>query len=352
MKLKKVLGARILGIASALPANCRTLQEDAGLFPDADIEKISEATGVRKRHLVQGSLCTSDLCFAAAERLFALSNIDPMSIDTLIFVSQTPDYILPATSCSLHGRLGLRKDCASLDVNLGCSGYVYGLWLASTLIMSGGADRVLLLAGDTISRILSPKDRSVALLFGDAGTATILGRDDAADPMAFALGTDGKGQNNLIVPAGGFRMPRSAETCILKVCEGENLRSDENLYMNGAEIFSFTLKEVPSMITSLVDNFVEIDAVVMHQANKFMLEHIARRLKIPKEKNILALEDFGNTSSASIPLALTNTLASKLTEIPQRLLLAGFGVGYSWGAVTLSCGPICIPRIVLVPEVH
>lgn len=350
MKPTTIAGVRLTGIASAVPEHVRTVEEDAKAFPDSDVAKISEATGVRKRHVVSGGLCTSDLCFAAAERLLTESGIERASIDVLIFVSQTPDYVLPATSCSLHGRLALDKHCASFDVNLGCSGYIYGLWLASNLISCGSAKRILLLAGDTISRIAAPRDRSVALLFGDAGTATILERDDDAVPMSFVLGTDGSGQQNLMVPAGGFRAPRSEQTGLQTEREGGNIRSDEDLYMNGPEIFTFTLKEVPAMVKALVTDFDAIDAVVMHQANKFMLDYIAKRLKVPKDKLVVTLENYGNTSSASIPLALTDALAGKLRDTTLNLILAGFGVGYSWGGVTMTCGPMVMPELVVVPE--
>ncbi len=350
MTPKIIDGVRLVGISSAVPECIRNVKDDATVFPNSDISKISDNTGVLQRHVVTGNLCTSDLCFAAAEKLIAETNIDKSSIDVLIFISQTPDYVLPATSCSLHGRLGLGKNCMAFDVNLGCSGYVYGLWLSSSLIASGSAKRVLLLTGDTITRIASPTDRSVALLFGDAGTATLLEHDANAAPMSFSLGTDGSGQQNLIVPAGAFRKPHSEATCLPIEREGGNFRSDENLYMNGAEIFSFTLKEVPAMVKSLVTDFNAIDAAVMHQANKFMLNHIAKRLKIPDDKVILSLENYGNTSSASIPLAITDSLSAKLRVAPLHLLLAGFGVGYSWGAVTLTCGPMVIPDIVVVPE--
>jgi len=345
-----ISGVRIKGIASAVPECIKTVEEDVKVFPDSDVSKISDTTGVQKRHIVTGNQCTSDLCFAAAERIIIESDVDRNSIDVLLFVSQTPDYVLPATSCSLHGRLALDKHCASFDVNLGCSGYIYGLWIASNLIACGSAKRILLLAGDTISRIAAPMDRSVALLFGDAGTATILERDDDALTMSFVLGTDGSGQKNLIVPAGGFRMSRSEETAILSEREGGNIRSDEHLYMNGPEVFTFTLKEVPGMINSLVTDYSEIDAVVMHQANKFMLDYLAKRLKIPKEKNIVTLENYGNTSSASIPLALTYALSQQLKNTSMNLLLAGFGVGYSWGAVTVTCGPMVMPELVIVPK--
>ena len=301
--------------------------------------------------MVSAGVCTSDLCEAAARKLLAALNWTPDSVDALIFVSQTPDYLLPATSCSLHGRLRLSKQCAAFDLNLGCSGYVYGLWIASQLVV-GGLKRVLLLVGDTISRIVSPLDRSAVPLFGDAGTATALERDENNMPWVFELGTDGSGQEHLIVPAGGFRHPRTSTTSLRTKREGGNIRSDEDLFMDGAEVFSFTLKVVPPLFKSILTaaNWTvdTTDSFVMHQANQFMLQYLAKRMKLPPEKVVLSLGQFGNTSSASIPLALTHSLADRLRESNMRLLLAGFGVGFSWGAVALACGPIVIPELVTV----
>jgi 3-oxoacyl-[acyl-carrier-protein] synthase-3 len=252
----------------------------------------------------------------------------------------------------LHGRLGLSKHCAAFDLNLGCSGYVYGLWIGCQLVQSGAARRVLLLVGDTISRIVSPQDRSVALLFGDAGTATAMEKDDTAPPLAFSLGTDGTGQGHLMVPAGGFRQPHSAATCHRTARDDSNIRSDEDLYMNGAEIFTFALREVPPLFKSVLStagcSLEDLDVVVMHQANRFMLEYLAKRMRLAPEKVVVALENRGNTSSASIPLAMTDMLADRLKTGSLRMILAGFGVGFSWGAAALTCGPMVMPELVLV----
>ena len=278
----------------------------------------------------------------------------PSSIDALVFVSQTPDYVLPATSCCLHDRLRLAKSCACFDVNLGCSGYAYGLWLASSLLAAGGASRVLLLAGDTISRTVSPEDRSVALIFGDAGSATLLEKRDGWPSSSYVLGSDGRGRNNLIVPAGKFRQPAGPNTTKSVEQENGNRRSPENLYMDGAEIFTFALREVPSLFENLFEvsgwEPDEVDAYVLHQANRFMIDHLRKRMKLPKEKVVLALEQYGNTSVASIPLAMTTTLAGELTSRELRLLLAGFGVGYSWGGAAIHCGPMIVPDVIEVPE--
>ena len=277
-----VSGVRIAGIASAVPNSWRTTADDAVTFGEAESAKISQKTGVRRRCVAADGLLASDLCFAAAARLMQDLNWTRESIRTLIFVTQTPDYVLPATSCVLHHRLGLSQECAAFDVNLGCSGYVYGLWVTSRLVMGGG--RALLLVGDTINRIVSPEDRSVATLFGDAGSATALEADPGTSTtMHFQLGTDGSGHKHLMVPAGGLRRPHSEENSRRTPREGGNSRSDEDLFMNGAEVFSFSMNKVPGLITSVLDEaewaLETVDAFVLHQPSRFMLEHLARRAK-------------------------------------------------------------------------
>ena len=351
MATTKASGVRLAGIASAVPSSIITVAELASIFGRDEAYKISDSLGVQERHIVPNSMCTSDLCEAASRQLLTDLHWAADSVDVLIFVSQTPDYLLPATSCLLHGRLGLSDRCAAFDLNLGCSGYIYGLWLAAQLVM-GGLQRVLLLVGDTSSRIVSPQDRSSAPLFGDAGTATAIERTSADGLWAFDLGTDGSGWSYLIVHAGGFRQPRTETTSIRTEREGGNVRSDEDLYMDGAEIFAFSLNRVPPLIKSVLEasnwTIESIDGLVMHQANRFMLQHLAKRLKLPANKLILCLERFGNTSSASIPLALTHVLAERLRVLPLNLVLAGFGVGLSWGAVALQCGPMIMPKLVIV----
>jgi 3-oxoacyl-[acyl-carrier-protein] synthase III len=345
---------KIAGIASAVPKQQRTIANEAAVFGEENAAKIAESTGVQARYIALNEICTSDLCEAAAERLILDLGWEKDSINALIFISQTPDYILPATSCVLQGRLGLSKECAALDVNLGCSGYVYGLWLAASLMNSSNINRVLLLVGDTISKIAAPQDRSVAPLFGDAGTATAIERDVLASPIIFNLGTDGKGWEHLIVPAGGFRQRHTTESAARTEREGGNIRSDEDLFMNGAEIFSFTLSTVPGLVRDALDSagwtIEVVDAVVMHQANQFMIQHLAKRMKLPMDKVVIALKQFGNTSSASIPLAMTTDLGERLRHGAMKVLLVGFGVGFSWGATTLTCGPLVIPDLIIVEK--
>ena len=353
MAASVVSGVRIAGLVGAVPSNVRTILEDAEGGGGMEAEKISQSTGVRQRHVAPKGICTSDLCLAAAERLLDELGWSRDSVRLLVFVSQTPDYVLPATSCSLHGRLGLSESCAAFDVNLGCSGYVYGLWVASQLVGSArGVSRALLLVGDTITPLVSPQDQSVATLFGDAGSATALEGCCNGSEMHFRLGTDGAGQGHLMVPGGGFRHPRSEGTAVRRIREDGNVRSDEDLLMNGAEIFAFTLRTVPPLVSGVLEQaawtVAEVDAFVMHQANRFMLQHLAKRMRLPTDKVVIALEDYGNTSSASIPLALTVSLGERLRSCEMKLVLAGFGVGLSWAAAALRCGNLCVPDLVQV----
>lgn len=328
-----------MGIATVVPPQENTVTVIGGGKIE-ELAKVTANTGVMSRRIVSPEICTSDLCTKAAEILLKGTQCDPNSIDLLVFISQTADYILPATACSLHGRLGLAKHCAAFDINLGCSGYTYGLSLAAAYLQSGAASRVLLLVGDTISKIAGAEDRSVAYLFGDAGSATLLERNENAAPIHFVTGTDGAGAPHLQVAAGMFRSPSTEATRTATIREGGNIRSDEQLFMNGPEIFSFTLREIPSLIRTSLEragwHIDQVDAIVMHQANRFMLEYLSKRMKLPPDKVVLALERYGNTSSASIPLAICDRLGERLASGPAKLLLAGFGVGFSWASAAIE----------------
>jgi len=352
--IAKIHGVRLVGVASAVPSVMREVAEAADVFGADEVQKISQSTGVQRRHLSAGALCASDLCYAAAKRVLEELSWDPASVNAVVFVSQTFDFPLPATSCTLQTRLGLSRDCAAFDVGLGCSGYVYGLWIAASLMSGSGLNRVLLLAGDTPNRWISPLDRSTALLFGDAGTAPYLEIDPSAPQITFCLGTDGTGWKNLVVPAGMCRRRPDATTAVRHKAEADNIRSAEELFMDGGEIFAFTLREVPPLIRNVMDAAgwaqPEVDAFVFHQANKFMLQFLAKTMKVPAAKMPLSLGEYGNTSCASIPLTINSELAEAATTRAMQLVLAGFGVGYSWAGCTISCKRIVAPPVLLVEE--
>ncbi len=357
MATMQVSGIRIAGLASAVPDQLETVDDDAARFGREEAAKISQSIGVTSRRVAPAPICASDLCHAAAEKLLNDLGWERDTVQALIFVTQTPDYLSPATACTLQSRLGLSKGCAAFDISLGCSGYVYGLATAAQFAkgLSNGTDgsgRVLLLVGDTITRVISPQDRSTVPLFGDAGSATALEFNASAAPMSFVLGTDGNGRDHLLIPAGGFRTPRTAATGERTARENGNIRSDDDLFMNGAEVFMFTLCEVPSLFKNATQaagwTIDDVDGVIMHQANSFMLNHLRKRLKIPEDKFVVALDGYGNTSCASIPLALSATYAKKADE-SRRLVLAGFGVGWSWGGAAVTVDNAVLPEVVIVP---
>jgi len=328
----------VAGIAAAVPeasAGLESLIACAGSAENA--AKIAASTGVRRRRIAPPSLCASDLCERAALELLATLDWPRDSLDALVVVTQTPDYIQPSTACVLHGKLGLPKKAAALDINLGCSGYVYGLWTAMALLSALRRGRALLLAGDTMSRLVSPMDRTSAPLFGDAGSATAVEFVPGAGAAHFNLGTDGSGWRHLMVPAGGFRRPKSPETGVRVRDADGNERCDEDFRMNGLEVFSFTMREVPPVIRAVVEasglGMDRIERFVLHQANEFILRNLARKIGIPEAKLVLALRDYGNTSCASIPLALADAAGQGPAG---AVVLAGFGVGLSWGAVQLD----------------
>lgn len=331
-------GARIAGVVSCVPRRALDNAGFAADFGEKAVDDVVKLIGVQSRRQVDAGVTTRDLCREAGTHLLVQLGWEPESLDAILFVSQTPDYRLPATACALQAELGASPACIAFDVNLGCSGYPYGLWLAMSMVQSGAARRVLLAVGDTISRIVDPQDRATALLFGDAGTVTAIEAGLDTDQAYFILGTDGRGAQNLIVPQGAFRDPVQVKDPRL---DGRKL---DALYMDGGEIFNFTLRAVPPLVArtfEFADAPMEAhDAFLFHQANLFMLKHLAKKAKLPPEKTPMNIDRFGNTSSASIPLLMTTDLADKLGAGSTRLAMFGFGVGYSWASASLEVGPL------------
>ncbi len=336
-----------------MPGNKRSIDDEIDNYGGdrAQIERIKKTIGLRERYVVDEHTTSADLCETAARALLSDTAAAPESIDGLIVVTQTPDYFQPATACVLHGRLELKEDCAAFDVNLGCSGYVYALWLAAMMIESGGCERVLVLAGDTISRCVNPRDRTVAPLFGDAGSATLLEASSEAVPSFYDLKSDGKGFEHIIVPAGGFRRPKSEATARETTNEGGLVRSPENLHMDGAEVFNFSLKVEPKALRAIVEfseiAMEDVDAFVLHQANRYIIGNIARRLKIdPARMPAGTVERYGNQSCASIPGTLCDALGERATRERLRLVFSGFGVGLSWASCLLVTDKLAACRVI------
>lgn len=327
--------ASITAIATHLPERVLTNEELAELFPDWPAQKVLDKTGIRTRHVVGPDETAADLALEAARKLLASGVVAPEEIDFLLLCTQAPDYILPTTACVLQNRLGLRREIGALDFNLGCSGYVYGLSLAGGLIASGAVRNVLLVTADTYSKYINPRDKSVRTLFGDGAAATLISASENGCSVGpFVFGTDGSGAKDLIVEAGGFRTPRCAETGLENDDGMGNVRSRDNLYMNGANVMNFTLREVPRTYRRLLDlaglDASDVDHVVLHQANKFMLDALQKKLGVPDEKLARFYETVGNTVSSTIPFVLEDLLASGRLERGMKVMLIGFGVGLSW----------------------
>jgi len=300
--------------------------------------KIYRKTGIRSRRVVKDEL-VSDLAVGAAKRLFDEYGIDRNSIDFLLLCTQSPDYFLPTTACIVQHSLDLPTSTGAIDFNLGCSGFVYGLSLAQGLLSTGAASTILLIMSETYTRHIHPMDKSTRTIFGDGAAATLLDKEDIPRIGRFVLGTDGSGAPNLIVPSGGMARPRSVDTAKETTDEDGNIRSMDNIYMNGPEIFSFTLRAVPDMVRRTLErndlSSEEIDMYVFHQANRFILENLRDRLEIPEDRFYIDVEETGNTVSATIPIAIRNALDKELIQEGSKVLIAGFGVGYSWGATVL-----------------
>lgn len=325
--------ASIVGLAAVVPPGIIDNGYFAEQFGDG-VADVTKMTGVQTRRWVDDNTTTADLCVAAGERVLAELQWDPESVDALIFISQTPDYRLPATAAVMQSRLNLRPGIIAFDVNLGCSAYPYGLWLAMSMVQTGAARRVLLAVGDTSSRVVDPTDRATAMLFGDAGTVTAIEFDKDAKASHFILGTDGRGAKNLIIPCGAFRDQNHEKTP----------NAQDKLFMDGGEIFTFTIKAVPTLISETMqtaDKTVEdYDYFLFHQANKFMIQHLAKKAKLPAEKVPINIDAFGNTSSATIPLLMCDKLSGELMSRPVRVGMFGFGVGYSWGGASIDIGKL------------
>ncbi len=334
--------AYIAAVSSYLPEDTLTNEDLATEFPDWSVDKIFLKTGIHTRHIAKENQTISDMAVAAAESLIHENSIDKNSIDYVLLCTQSPDYLLPTTACLVQARLGLPVSCGALDFNLGCSGYIYGLSLAKGLIESGQASNILLITSEAYSKYISRGDKSVRTLFGDAATATLVkGKLSSHELIGpFVFGTDGNGADNLIVPDGGSKNPITSASSILVEDSSGNIRAPKNLYMNGAEILLFTMKSVPLSVDSLLNkanlNKSDIDYVIFHQANKFMLDKLRVKTGFSEDCFLTSYEHYGNTVSSTIPLGIKEAIANHKFNIGDRILLVGFGVGYSWAGTIIE----------------
>jgi 3-oxoacyl-[acyl-carrier-protein] synthase III len=324
-----------------LPPGRLTNDELAQRFDPKLLASIVKMSGITERRIAAPETTASDLAFVAAQRLLAGRGLAPENIDLLVFVSQTGDHQIPATACLLHGRLGLKAGCAAFDLNLGCSGFPYGLAVVDGLIRSGVATKALLLNADTITHVIHPRDRGLVPLHGDGAVATLV--EASAAPatglLGVLLGTDGSGAQHLMIPVSGARKARSEETRREIVDASGSVRTDEHLAMNGPAIFHFSVYKIPEAIREALTRFgvkiEDLDLVILHQANKMMLELIYKSLGIPAEKRFYFMEQVGNMSGASTPMALAEAVRQGRVKPGSLTLLASFGVGLSWGVALI-----------------
>lgn len=332
--------AFIKAIEYSLPEKVLTNDELAELYPEWTAEKIEKKTGIRERRITEDGETSLDLAEAAAVKLFNNSSLNPEDVDFVLLVTETPDYVLPSSACVLHGRLGLPEACGALDINLGCSGYVYGLSLAKGLICANIAQNVLLLTADTYSKIIHPLDKSTRTLFGDAAAATWVATDGFAKLVDFDLGSRGVDYNKLIVPAGMFREPKNDSTAIAEEDDNGYSRSREDVYMNGADVMSFSIDVVPkSVVTLLERNGIQKEQVtrfVFHQANEFMLGYLRKKMRIDPNSFEISMADIGNTVSSSVAIALKRAMERDEESMAGAVVLSGFGVGLSWASALLE----------------
>ena len=329
--------SRIAAMEYALPHMVLTNEQMAQDHPDWKVEKLAAKIGISTRHVAAANEYTSDLAVRAASKLFDNHDIKPTDIDYLILCTQSPDYSLPTTACIIQAQIGMRLDVGALDITLGCSGFIYALGLAKGLIESGQVRNVLVITAETHSKFANPNDKSTRPIFGDGAAATLVVADLAHDGLkGLTLGTDGGGGAGLVVPNGGLR--KAGEFSPNSSVEARGLTTNGyDMYMDGLEIFNFTIRVVPGCVDEVLRKagltMSDVDLFVFHQANAYLIEHLRKKLEIPAEKFVVSMDEYGNTGSSTIPIALTNAIAAGRVHQGDKIMLVGFGVGLSWGGV-------------------
>ena len=327
-------GVGIAAMSAAVPRRVIKNREYTEVFSKEEANEIVDKTGIEERRFADENTCSSDLCYAAAEKLFADNNINKEEIELLVFISQTPDYRMPATSVTLQHRLGLGNKVIAFDINLGCSAFLYGMSVVYSMMERSNLKKALLLDGETRSKVYSPRDRRSAFLFGDGGVAVLIERDPKYGKSTFSLNSDGSRADLIMIPAGGYRKMSSAETVVEKVVdEFGNMRSDEQGYMRGGDVFNFVFREIPRDIKNTLEyagkTTENFDYIVFHQANNFINSYIMKKMKMDASKIPSTIAKYGNTSSVSVPLTIVSELKDKLNG-QKNLLLSAFGVGMTW----------------------
>lgn len=351
MAILKFKNVGISAIAACVPKNViDNYHYDLDIWPEEEVKKVVDKVGVVERRFADEKTCSSDLCFAAAEKLIADNNIDKSEIDLLVFLSQTPDYRMPATSILLQDRLGLPMTTMAFDISLGCSGFISALSIVYSMMQNNGFRKALLLDGETRSKVYSRKDRREAFIFGDAGVAALIERDEKFGESHFSLNSDGSRGPLIMIPGGGYRNMSSEATLREKVVdEYGNIRSDEHGHMNGADVFNFVIVEVPKDIKRLLaatgEDIQSMDYYVFHQANAFINNYIAKKMKLDKERIPWTIQKYGNTSSVSVPLTIISELKEQMKG-EKKILMSAFGVGMAWATAIVTFADCKISEIV------
>ena len=330
-------GVGIKALSACVPTRVVHNKDLGYLIPEEEIEKTINNIGIEQRRIADDDVMASDLCYKAARQLMDDNGIEPESIDVLLFMSQTPDYRIPATSCLLQHRLGLPQETMCFDISLGCSGYLFALSTAFAYASMQGVNRVLLLDGETFSKIVNRRDKVDWPLYGDAGTATLVEKGDYGE-STFMLNTDGSGEDVLKIHA-GMRNPVTADSCVEREREDGNIRTDLEVFMDGMDVFNFAISKVPRSIKALLKEtgktIDDVDYLIFHQANRFMMDFFVKKLKMDPAKVPYCIHKYGNTSSASVPLTIASELSGRL-DGDHAMLLSAFGAGLSWGSAMIQ----------------
>lgn len=347
MSLLTGKGVAMVGLAGVVPEN-REDNQNLDTLTEKSRSEIVKQVGIRYRHVAQDGLTASDLCEKAAEELIQKLGWELTDIGILVFVTQTPDHLVPGSATQIQHRLGLSSETISIDVNQGCAGYVYGISVITAMMRAYQIPKALLLVGDTITKMISKEDNSLRPIFADAGTATAFELDSEAAEMNYELGSNGSDYEAIYIPEGGYRFPVSADSLALKNLDEGVQRAGNQLSMNGQAVFTFGLSTVASSITEMLENRKitpsEIDYLVLHQANQLLNNSITRKVGFRSDQAPSSLYDFGNTSCATIPITLVSQLETELGSKKLKLMLTGFGVGLSWGSLILQTNKVvCLP---------